>query len=327
MAVLKKIGKEAARIIISLTLLSIILSRIDWKQAITLIKHSNLMWWVAGILLTVAAIIISAYKWKLVLISQGADVPLPRLTSSYFIGLFFNNFLPSSMGGDAYRAYDVSVYTRRSHSAVASVIAERILAAAALACMAGFGFLLGMREVGRFSVYILSLFVFCVSLLIISVNMNKITKVFRRFKRFDGSNTEKKMSEFGDALKAPVRDRRTFFSVILLSVAFQVFVILVNLSVFRALNVAVPTRYFFIFVPVIMAFAMLPVSINGWGVQEGAYVFFFTRIGLSATQAVTGSISFTLTVTLVSMIGVVLLLFHRRTKTREQVIEAVVENL
>jgi uncharacterized protein (TIRG00374 family) len=304
----KRITAELLRVAISLTLLAIVLVRIDWDKALSLIKNSDPLWWTAGICVTVAAILLSAYKWRLVLIAQGTDVPLSKLTGAYFIGLFFNNFLPSSMGGDAYRAYDVSTFTKRKHSAVASVIAERILAAVALGTMAGLGLLLGYKEAGKFAGWIAVVLIGCFGILFASVNVDKVIYLGDRIRRFRDSRLRGKLSEFGDALKAPVDDKETLMSVLLLSIAFQVCVILVNVAVFRALKVDVPLRYFFIFVPLIMALGMLPVSINGWGIQEGAYILFFSRAGLSATQAVTGSISFTLTVTLVSIVGVILLI-------------------
>ena len=67
----------------------------------------------------------------------------------------------------------------------------------------------------------------------------------------------------------------------------------------------------FLFIPIIMAIQLVPVSLNGLGVREGAYVFFFGSAGLVASQAVAASLLFALLTTLVSLSGGVLFAARR----------------
>ncbi|MCK4822914.1 flippase-like domain-containing protein, partial [bacterium] len=61
--------------------------------------------------------------------------------------------------------------------------------------------------------------------------------------------------------------------------------------------------YFFLFVPIISVLTMLPISLNGIGIREGAFVFFFTKVGISSAQALSMSILTYTIVLLASLIG------------------------
>ncbi len=93
---------------LSLALLAIIFLKLDWAKGAALIRYSDPFWWGVALLITFGAVVVSAYKWRLILESQRVKVAVKKLLSSYFIGLFLNNFLPTSMGGDVFRAYDVA---------------------------------------------------------------------------------------------------------------------------------------------------------------------------------------------------------------------------
>ena len=76
---------------------------------------------------------VAAWKWQIILRADNVHVPLPRLVASYLVGTFFNIFLPSSIGGDAYRIYDVARDSGRSASSFSSVLADRLSGFLALA--------------------------------------------------------------------------------------------------------------------------------------------------------------------------------------------------
>jgi len=88
-------------------------------------------------------------------------------------------------------------------------------------------------------------------------------------------------------------------------------VVLANYLIFRSLGVEVPLVYCLIFIPLISALSLLPISFNGLGIREGGYIFFFSQIGLNMTQAVSASLVFFVLVVLTSLIGGIAFVFQR----------------
>lgn len=78
----------------------------------------------------VAAIAVSVLKWGVILARRGHPLPALRLTRHYLVGLFFNNLLPGTVGGDAVRAWATTRDTGEVPEAVGSVVTERLIAGA-----------------------------------------------------------------------------------------------------------------------------------------------------------------------------------------------------
>jgi glycosyltransferase 2 family protein len=299
---------------ISLVLLAIILLKLDWSKAAALICNSDPIWWFVALLITLGAVVISAYKWQLILESQRVKIAIPKLVSSYFIGLFLNNFLPTSMGGDVFRAYDVARISGETPKAVASVITERVLAMATLAVSAVAGLLFDFTMTGRFTWMVVLFCLACGVLLWASLDIRWIGHLTRLLSFINTDSIRLKVEEAKWALQRPIRDRQTLFSVLLLSLVFQAAVIAVHLAVFKALRIDADLIFLMIFVPLVSAVSMLPVSINGIGVHQGTSIVLYGAVGISATQATAQSLGFMLVVTLSSLPGSLLLILRKSEK-------------
>jgi uncharacterized membrane protein YbhN (UPF0104 family) len=88
-----------------------------------------------------------------------------------------------------------------------------------------------------------------------------------------------------------------------LSVFFHLIVVSITHLIFIAMGVHVPFAYCLLFIPIISAVQMLPVSVSGFGVREGAYVYFFGSVGVTGAQAIASSLVFWILVALVSLAG------------------------
>ncbi|HEV2121205.1 MAG TPA: lysylphosphatidylglycerol synthase domain-containing protein, partial [Chloroflexota bacterium] len=96
-----------------------------------------------------------------------------------------------------------------------------------------------------------------------------------------------------------------------LSFVFQATVVLAAWAGFAAIGVPVSLGACFLFIPIISAIQLVPVSLNGLGVREGAYVFFFGSIGIGQLESVAASLLFGLLVAAVSLAGGVLFATRR----------------
>ena len=103
-----------------------------------------------AIALIILALLVSAIKWGILLRAQVATISLPYLFNTYLVGLFFNNFLPSNVGGDVARIADIAKRTGKAPEATASVIGERLISGLALALTALIGLLFSPQVSGQF---------------------------------------------------------------------------------------------------------------------------------------------------------------------------------
>ncbi len=287
------------KIAVSVFLIAVLIYKSDINRYIALMKNLSPTYLLVALLLTIFSIILSAYKWRLLVIAQGFSVPLNSLIKSYFVGLFFNNFLPTSIGGDVVRAYDLKKMISNGPAAAASVVAERVLASFTLGLIVLCGMALSIDSLASYK-YIAVVFVMiCFASLFAVVYAHKIGSLLQRF----NMSIINKLKDTADSVSSSVKKRPVLVRVLVYSFLFQLMVVLINVFVIKALGLNVPIAFTLLFIPIIFAITMLPISMNGLGVREATYAYFFAQVGLSTEEAVTISICFFLIVTLVSLIG------------------------
>jgi hypothetical protein len=105
---MRKHWSSLLRIGVTLLGLAIIFRQVDLGQIWQTLVQVDLYWVLAGVMLVNASLIVRAYRWFLLLRRLGAEVRLTRLTELYFVGNFFNAFLPSGFGGDVVRVLEMA---------------------------------------------------------------------------------------------------------------------------------------------------------------------------------------------------------------------------
>jgi uncharacterized membrane protein YbhN (UPF0104 family) len=229
---------------------------------------------------------LSALKWCLIGRSVGFDRPFLAYFRFYFVGMFFNLFGPSTIGGDVVRGLYLGE-GRRPGLALNSVVFDRVsglavlmaMGAAALLLFPGYGFpwpLTAFLVGGGLTLF--ATWLTCPLLVRLLPAGNRIRR-----------HVEKDLAPFwGDA---PLLAR-----VAAVSLVFHLTQVVVQYVLARALGVAVPFSYCLIYHPVISVMAALPVSVAGFGVREGGYLYFLTRMNIDDSVAVTiGLLWFTVT--------------------------------
>jgi len=295
-------GSALVRAVVSLALLAFIATRIDLTTVGEALAHLDWRWMAGAVGAVYAAILVSAIKWGVLLRSRGHSLTLGRLTRHYLVGLFFNNFLPTSVGGDVIRAWDVGKDIEDSAEGAASVLGERLIASVGLAITAAIG--LPFVSVGP-QVYasVAAVFVAGIGLAALFLMPSWSERIVRssmggRFEDVAGW-VERTTRATGELL----RDLPTGGRVLALSVAFQVLVATVNWCLFRALETPVSLVQCVIFTSIVSAVTMVPVSISGHGVREAGYAYFFSLAGVPTAVAVTASILFFATVAACTLPG------------------------
>lgn len=291
--------KTAARMIISAGLLVWLSYLIDWKDMAQVWNRVEPAWILGALAWIFISMIISVRKWQLILEAQDILLSWQELWKAYWAGLFFNNFLPSSIGGDALRIWWIGRSADDNPGAAASVITERILAAAGLALTG----LIGAALVSRPDSRAVGLFVILVLVSLGWLGLISWGSLPRRAQLSSGRIVSflKGMAEHGRKYR---HKPSLLVQAGILSIAFQITVVAVNYCIFRSLNVSILTGEALLYViPVISVAAMLPLGINGYGLREGAYVVMLGFYQIPAGTAISASLVFVFLVSICSLYG------------------------
>ena len=227
-----------------------------------------------ALLLNLLTIGIISVRLRLFLDAYGLHFSLLEATSLSFIGLFFNNFLPTSMGGDLAKAYFVHKKARRKLVSFASVLADRLIGLFSMVCMA----LLGLFSLWRNEAVSLKLAVgtlFLLACLCLSVLFNrKVAKGIRLLtyplERF---GLGERMKGVYDVLNTLQRKQPLLWKALTLSLIAHTLAIFSVFTLVKGLSLEVPIFHLFLVFPLITTASMLP-SLGGLGVREGAFVYF-----------------------------------------------------
>ncbi|NMB91463.1 flippase-like domain-containing protein [candidate division WWE3 bacterium] len=284
--------KTLFKITVSIVLIVyLVLNKVDKNE---LIRNFKLLDWrfiPLIFILIVSHYIVSSFRWKSLLVHDKAKNVSPLyLFNLYFIGAFFNNFMPTSVGGDVYKAYMLSKKIDDSAIGLSSVFTERFTGIIMLALIA----LLSLSKSLGFKVLILIIWlVMGIYLGLYALKLLSKTK-FKFFKKVY------------DALMIYRNYPKVLLFAMLSSIIVQVLSILTQYFTFMAIGVRLPIFYSFLAFPVITLAGFFIPSLNGYGVQDALYMSMFSLVGVPAETAVSASIIYHLLRLGVSLIGGVL---------------------
>ena len=123
----------------SLALLGLLLNSTDLHALWALIRSLRLPIFLASLLLHLITQVLSTLRWRCLLRAEKINLSIWRLILLYFEGMFFNLMLPTLIGGDVVRGYQVFRLTRRHEASLASILVERLsgyVALVLIACVA-----------------------------------------------------------------------------------------------------------------------------------------------------------------------------------------------
>jgi uncharacterized protein (TIRG00374 family) len=141
--------------IVSIALIWYLLSITEFSAVIASLKSASPFWLLLSFITLIIGKIITSYRWQVLLKAQNIDIPLRFLIGSVFVGQFFNSFLPTTIGGDAMRAYDTAERSKQSTKSVVSVFADRLIGVFALALLAVFALGIGFVSGQDVSFYVI----------------------------------------------------------------------------------------------------------------------------------------------------------------------------
>jgi len=259
-----------------------------------------------SLLLNIAGNVVKAQRWGAVMRWRGIELPRSYLLGNYFIGIFFNNFLPSGLGGDVVRAYETARHTGRAAESVTTVLIER---GSGMLVVFATGSLFALTVPNLLSPGLLLLAhglfigaVVAVWALWLDVTGKLLTSIGARLPRQLSGLWAKLISVYNE-FKMYRHEWRLFATVTWLSIVSTAFALASIYVLLLAYDQHVSFAAFTAFFSIASAVEVLPISLNGFGVREGTYVYFLGLLSVPAEAGLGVALLFRLIALIQAVIG------------------------
>jgi uncharacterized protein (TIRG00374 family) len=296
----------AAKVTVSLVLLGYLFATSDLQTLEERVRTADLILLLAAAGCYLVMLALATWRWQLLLEALGVVAPLKHLTASYLVASFFNNFLPSNIGGDIVRVRDGSRLTGSTTSSLAVVGIDRILGLGALWVLVAF-VSAGpeLRELAGARAVLLGLGLVFVALgtLFFRPGIARRLMALSRLSAIDWAR------ERFEVVQAAVHSYRAQVSTVWLafaaSLALQALVVVYFFAIARALRIPLSASAAFLMVPLCTLLQAVPISFNGWGLREGLFTLYFSQVGLPRESALAFSLTGAGLIILLSLSGAV----------------------
>lgn len=305
---MKRSALLIAKIAVSIALLAYLLSTTDLDALQRRVRAGDTLLLASAMALYAAILAISTWRWRVLLEAQGYTIPLAHLSGSYLVATFFNNFLPSNIGGDVVRVRDSSRLTGSTTTSLAVVAIDRILGLGALYVLALGAFIMGGPSVrglaGARSVLVVLGLVFTFLAYVFFrpgiarrvVSASGLARLPWALKRFETVQS---------AVHVYRSQVHAVWLAFLGSVALQAIVVYYYFTVARALRIPLPLSACFLMVPLCTLVQTVPISFNGWGIRESVFILYFHQVGLGKDSALAFSLVGAGLIVLMSLSGAI----------------------
>ena len=284
----------AVRLAITAAILIYLATQIDMAEAASATAAISLPHLALVLVLVGVDRAVMILRWLLLLRAAGNPIPTGSAARLFLVSSFVGSFLPAGVGGDAARAYGLARENTASSDAIASVAVDRLLGVLSLVLMGVVGLLTWTPEgadVWRLGVAIGLLGAACLAVFWAGAWLRWLIPAHRH----DGFLT-RRLLRLTDAVGRYRNHRSVMVHVFGWSIAVQVLRITQAYILGLGLGMTVPFSYFLMFMPLGLLMLLLPISISGFGLPQGAIVWLLRPMGVA------DSVSFALS-TLIVLTG------------------------
>jgi hypothetical protein len=275
----------ALKAIVSLALLAVLFARVDVSRLWSVARTASLPWLVLALGLYLLMIVVSAWRWGLLLRAQGVHISNNRLTSSFLVATFFNNFLPSNIGGDVIRVADTAPAAGSKTLAATIVLIDRGIGLLGLVLIAALGASVAAQirpdNVGVGAGALWAGFGLAAMVATPALFMPEgFMRLLQPLRVIHPEWVDQRLGRMTTALArfrgTPIAIAGCFAGAVLVQAVIVVF----YAAIVRSMKIPIGLAELAVIIPISLVVQMLPISMNGFGVREATIGFYFTRLGL-----------------------------------------------
>ena len=236
-----------------------------------------------------------ALRWLelLVALTPGSRPRLASLVRIFFVSSFVSNFVPS-VAADMYRAYALSRQDVRLAESTASVLMDRVLGVLSMAIVGAIALaFMPVQGASRgIAISLAAAFAACAAAGLVVFSERIAAGLLRVVSAFPSNGVRRVAASLTDAVRRYAHQRDAMARVLVMSIAVQAIRILQAWCLGEALGIALPLTAYFAIMPVILLIMQVPITINGLGTTQVAFVTLFAASGVGAAAATALSILF-----------------------------------
>jgi uncharacterized membrane protein YbhN (UPF0104 family) len=276
--------------VVSLALLWVLFSRVDVARLWSVARTASAPWLLGALGLYFAMILTSAWRWGLLLRAQHLRFSFKALTGSFLVATFFNNFLPSNIGGDVIRIADTSRAAGKTLAATV-VLIDRGIGLLGLVLMAAIGATAGPRAFGAGAGGVGAGMLWAgfgaaamiaTPALLMPEGLARLLQPLRAIHpEWVGGRIERLTSALARFRESPASLGGCFLGAIVV----QTLLVAFYLAIAHSMRIPIGFAELAVIVPITFIVQMVPLSMNGFGVREATFGFYFARLGLPLESA------------------------------------------
>ena len=295
--------------------------KVNLTEAFIIMKQVNFYFLILSALFFLIFLVVGNWRWKILLDARNIKFSFGYLMKVYFISWFFNNILPTTIGGDVFRvAYTAKKddITGRSSSslAFAAAFVDRFIGFIGLFFFASIAAgVLFLSKKGQNQYLLLNLLGFIILIVILlavfSDSVHRVfSKIFARIKIFRlGERFERAYSEVKEYRQTKSKLIYSF----LLSLLIQALSGFIWFFIALGISVTTSILYYFLYIPGIGVLTMVPITVGGLGMRENIFVNIFNNVLGVAREKATAISGLYLIINLIfALIGGIVFLFVKR---------------
>lgn len=299
------------KILVTVAIFAFLLTRINLQLVWSIIAHANAALLLAAFGMYCVALGIGVLKWQILVRAQDIHASFRALLSYSLMGLFFGNILPSNIGGDVIRAYDLARVTKgREEAAAISVLVDRLMglfaffSAAVVTAFLATLMLAQAQTLERIEV---------VTVIMASAFMALCAALFsrrvaQRTKFIFEIGPLQKLKPTAQNVYRALQVYRFRYGALAANVLLSMAIVVITAFVWYLIGLAVGITNvsfftYLLFNPLIAFLLLIPISFNGLGAKEAIVIFFFGLVGVPEANALAMSLLFHVIIVVTSLPG------------------------
>ena len=304
---MKKTVFTVLRILVTVVLLYIIFKSLNYAQLKSSLKTLKYLPYIIAVALIILNTFLLTERLHVLFGVFKRKISYFKTLKYYLIGLFFNQTLPTSVGGDSVKGYLMGKEVNDIAAGVIITFIDRVIGVITMLIYLFIAVLIGGYKIlDRKEFLYLLVVVTIVTIAVILIFSHRFSKFFYSitFKKIE--HKFKFLHKVKEAYKfflSTKKQKKIYLFSFINSLLAQISLVIAVYFVGLALSINIQLLDYFIIMPIIFIVSMIPISIGGFGVREGTFVYILGRYGIPSEKALSLSLLFIFIFIGISIIG------------------------
>jgi glycosyltransferase 2 family protein len=297
------------KVLVTSLLFYLIISNVNMEDVFMTMKNVNPIFWLFACLVALLQLIIANIRWSIVLKQLNIGISKKKLFSYLWIGMFFNQALPSSIGGDALRVLYLHKNTEAGvNKSTLSVLLDRAMGITGLVILIVFSTPYLYQKVGYSNSFLGVIFLLV--LLALGIFTMATTDLFFKFR--EHWKVINLLHQFSKQVRRLLLTDFNGLKLVLISILVHSLSVIIVILIAESLRINVEYLNIFLVIPLAILLMTIPISIAGWGIRESVMVAGLGYVGLESEYALALSIMYGVLLLVLSLPGMLIWVLNRR---------------